>query len=147
LNVRLVVQRVSSAQIEVDGQSVASIGAGLLVFVGVGKSDSVDNAAHLAGKVARLRVFSDDEGKMNRSVVDVGGEVLSVSQFTLYGDVRKGNRPSFAGAADPEVAESLIRDFTRELSAAGVTVREGVFGARMKVGLVNDGPVTILLEA
>jgi D-tyrosyl-tRNA(Tyr) deacylase len=145
--VRLVVQRVSKAGVEVDGQEVASIGRGLLILVGVGKSDTPDTAAHLAGKVARLRVFPDDEEKMNRSVVDVGGEVLCVSQFTLYGNVKKGNRPSFIDAADPDVAESLIDDFTRELAASGVTVREGVFGGRMKVGLVNEGPVTILLEA
>ena len=144
---RLVVQRVSSASVDVDGEVVASIGRGLLVLIGAGKSDTRETVAHLAGKVARLRVFTDDEEKMNRSVVDVGGEVLCVSQFTLYGDVKKGNRPSFVDAADPDVAEPLIHDFIRELAASGVTVREGVFGARMKVGLVNEGPVTILLEA
>ena len=144
---RLVVQRVSNASVEVDGEEVASIGRGLLVLVGAGKSDTRETASHLAGKVARLRVFPDDEEKMNRSVVDVGGEVLCVSQFTLYGDVKKGNRPSFVDAADPDVAEPLIHDFIRGLVASGVTVREGVFGARMKVGLVNEGPVTILLEA
>lgn len=144
---RLVVQRVSSASVEVDGEEVASIGRGLLVLVGVGKDDTPEKANQLAGKVARLRVFPDDEEKMNRSVVDIGGEVLCVSQFTLYGKVNKGNRPSFVDAADPDVAKPLIHDFTRELAARGVTVREGVFGARMKVGLVNEGPVTILLEA
>jgi D-tyrosyl-tRNA(Tyr) deacylase len=144
---RLVVQRVTRADVEVDGETVASIGNGLLVLIGVGKSDTPETAAQLAGKVARLRVFADEEGRMNRSVIDVGREVLTVSQFTLYGDVRKGNRPSFASAAEPEDAESLIRHFIDELSAAGVKVKEGVFGARMKVGLVNDGPVTILLDA
>lgn len=144
---RLVVQRVSSAEVTVDGEVVASIGQGLLLLVGVGKEDSVEKARQLAGKVARLRIFSDDEGKMNRSVVDIGGEALTVSQFTLYGDTRKGNRPSFVGAAEPEKAESLIAEFVGELKRAGVSVREGVFGAHMKVGLVNDGPVTILLEA
>jgi D-tyrosyl-tRNA(Tyr) deacylase len=144
---RLVVQRVSSADVTVDGEVVASIGRGLLLLVGVGKEDSVETARQLAGKVARLRIFPDDEGKMNRSVLDIEGEVLAVSQFTLYGETRKGNRPSFVAAAEPENAESLIAEFVDELNRAGVGVREGVFGANMKVGLVNDGPVTILLEA
>ena len=120
---------------------------GLLLLIGAGRDDSEESARHLAGKVARLRIFADDEGKMNRSVVDVGGEVLAVSQFTLYGDTRKGNRPSFVAAAEPERAEALIGEFVGELRRAGVLVQEGVFGANMKVGLVNDGPVTILLEA
>ncbi len=126
----------------VEGEEVARIGRGLLVLLGVKTGDGPDQADRIAGKLTRLRVFEDDAGRMNLSVADVGGEVLCVSQFTLYGDARKGNRPSFVAAAAPEQAEPLYERVRAALGARG-----GVFGARMSVALVNDGPVTILLEA
>jgi D-aminoacyl-tRNA deacylase len=140
--VRALVQRVSEASVEVDGQEVARIGLGLLVLLGVRDGDTPQQADRIAGKVARLRVFEDADGKMNLSVRDVGGELLCVSQFTLYGDARKGNRPSFVDAAPPEQAEPLYERVRDALGARG-----GAFGARMRVSLVNDGPVTLLLEA
>jgi D-tyrosyl-tRNA(Tyr) deacylase len=140
--VRALVQRVSEASVTVDGDEIARIGRGLLVLVGVRNADGVEEADRLAGKLERLRVFEDDEGRMNLSVRDVDGEVLVVSQFTLYGDARKGNRPSFVEAAPPEVAEPLYERVRQALGAQG-----GRFGARMEVALVNDGPVTLLLEA
>jgi D-tyrosyl-tRNA(Tyr) deacylase len=140
--VRALVQRVSEASVTVDGEEIARIGRGLLVLVGVRNADGVEEADRLAGKLERLRVFEDDEGRMNLSVRDVDGEVLVVSQFTLYGDARKGNRPSFVEAAPPEVAEPLYERVRQALGAQG-----GRFGARMEVALVNDGPVTLLLEA
>ena len=143
---RLVIQRVSNADVTVDGRVISSIGEGLMILVGVGKEDSPAVARSLAGKIARLRIFPDERGKMNRSVVEMGGQVLAVSQFTLYGDTRKGNRPSFIAAAEPEMAEALIRDFVEAIREEGISVSEGVFGAQMKVGLVNEGPVTILVE-
>jgi D-aminoacyl-tRNA deacylase len=140
--VRALVQRVSSAAGEVDGEEVARIGPGLLILLGVRVGDGADQADRIAAKVERLRVFEDAEGKLNLSVRDVGGELLCVSQFTLYGDARKGNRPSFVAAAPPEQAEPL---YERVRSALGA--RGGAFGAHMRVSLVNDGPVTLLLEA
>jgi D-tyrosyl-tRNA(Tyr) deacylase len=140
--VRALVQRVSEAAVSAEGVEVARIGAGLLVLLGVKDGDGTDQADRIAGKLSRLRIFEDSEGRMNLSVADVGGEVLCVSQFTLYGDSRKGNRPSFVEAAPPEQAEPL---FERVREALGAEC--GVFGARMRVSLVNDGPVTILLEA
>jgi D-tyrosyl-tRNA(Tyr) deacylase len=140
--VRALVQRVSSAAVEVDGEEVAAIGPGLLVLLGVRVGDGEPEADRIAGKIERLRVFEDAEGKMNVSVRDVGGEVLCVSQFTLYGDTRKGNRPSFVEAAPPELAEHLYERVRAALGAEG-----GAFGAHMRVSLVNDGPVTLLLEA
>jgi D-tyrosyl-tRNA(Tyr) deacylase len=140
--VRALVQRVSEAAVSVDNQEVARIGPGLLVLLGVKVGDGAEQADRIAGKLSRLRVFEDTEGRMNLSVEDVGGEVLCVSQFTLYGDARKGNRPSFVEAAPPEQAEPLYERVREALGAHG-----GAFGARMKVSLVNDGPVTILLEA
>ena len=125
-----------------EGVEVARIGAGLLVLLGVKDGDGTDQADRIAGKLSRLRIFEDSEGRMNLSVADVGGEVLCVSQFTLYGDSRKGNRPSFVEAAPPEQAEPLYERVREALGAEG-----GVFGARMRVSLVNDGPVTILVEA
>ena len=125
-----------------EGVEVARIGAGLLVLLGVKNGDGTDQADRLAGKLSRLRIFEDSDGRMNLSVADVGGEVLCVSQFTLYGDSRKGNRPSFVEAAPPEQAEPLYERVREALGAQG-----GVFGARMRVSLVNDGPVTILVEA
>ncbi len=138
---RALVQRVSEASVTVDGEEIARIGRGLLVLLGVRNGDGVEEADRLAAKLERLRVFEDAEGRMNLSVRDVEGELLVVSQFTLYGDARKGNRPSFVDAAPPEVAEPLYERVRQALGAQG-----GRFGARMKVALVNDGPVTLLLE-
>lgn len=143
---RLLLQRVSSASVSVDGAVVAAIGPGLLALVGVRRGDGPEEAAWLAEKMANLRIFEDDEGKMNRSVLEVGGEALVVSQFTLYGDARKGRRPGFSDAAPPEEAEPLIEQFVSLLRAAGLPTRTGVFRAHMLVRLDNDGPVTLLLE-
>jgi D-tyrosyl-tRNA(Tyr) deacylase len=140
--VRALVQRVSAAAVEVDGEEVARIGPGLLVLLGVRSGDTADQADRLAGKIERLRVFEDPAGKMNLSVRDVGGELLVVSQFTLYADTSKGNRPSFVEAAPPEIAQPLYERVRAALSAEG-----GAFGAHMRVSLVNDGPVTVLVEA
>jgi D-aminoacyl-tRNA deacylase len=138
---RALVQRVSEAAVSVEGEEVARIGRGLLVLLGVRRGDGADEADRIAHKLRALRVFEDADGKMNLSLDDVGGEVLCVSQFTLYGDARKGNRPSFVDAAPPEEAEALYERVLATLDAHG-----GVFGARMAVSLVNDGPVTLLLE-
>jgi D-aminoacyl-tRNA deacylase len=138
---RALVQRVSSASVSVEGELISAIDTGLLVLLGVRSGDGEEEADRLARKVLALRIFEDSEGRMNRSVVEVGGDVLCVSQFTLYGDVRRGNRPSFVDAAAPEVAELL---YERVRSALGA--RGGRFGARMEVALVNDGPVTLLVE-
>lgn len=144
---RIVLQRVKTASVTVAGERVSEIGPGLLLLVGVGIGDGEAEAGWLANKVAGLRVVSDDAGKMNRSVVESGGEILAVSQFTLLGDARKGRRPSFVGAAPPEVAEPLFDLFCEKLRGAGVrAVATGRFGAMMDVALVNDGPVTIVLE-
>jgi D-tyrosyl-tRNA(Tyr) deacylase len=140
--VRALVQRVSSASVSVDGESIAAIGPGLLVLLGVRRGDGFAEADRLARKLLALRIFEDEDGRMNRSVVDAGGEVLCVSQFTLYGDARKGNRPSFVEAAPPEDAEPLYERVRATLRAQG-----GRFGARMAVELVNDGPVTLIVEA
>ena len=140
--VRALVQRVSEASVTVGGEEVARIGPGLLVLLGVRRGDGEASADRIASKLLALRVFEDAEGKMNLSVRDLGGEVLVVSQFTLYGDVRKGNRPSFVDAAPPEEAKPLYERVRAATGAAG-----GTFGARMAVALVNDGPVTLLLEA
>ena len=144
---RIVLQRVSEASVTVEGEVVSEIGSGLLLLVGVAAGDGEAQADWLAEKVAGLRIFSDEEGKMNLSVRDVGGEVLAVSQFTLLADTRKGKRPSFVRAAPPEEAEPLFDHFCERLRASGVgTVETGSFGAMMEVALVNDGPVTIVLE-
>ena len=144
---RIVVQRVREASVTVDGERISGIGAGLLLLIGVADGDGEAEADWLAEKVAGLRVFRDRKGKMNRSVREVGGSVLAVSQFTLLADTRKGKRPSFIQAAPPERAEPLFDYFCERLRAAGVDpVETGRFGAMMDVGLVNDGPVTILLE-
>jgi D-aminoacyl-tRNA deacylase len=140
---RAVVQRVSRAGVSPGGK----IGVGLCVLLGVARGDREEQAIRLAGKVARLRIFSDDEGRFDGSVEDVAGAVLVVSQFTLIADTSKGNRPSFADAAAPEEAEALYERFCAELRALGITVETGVFGAKMEVELVNDGPVTIVLDA
>ena len=130
-----------------DGDVVSEIGAGLCVLLGVADRDGEEVATRLAGKIARLRIFENEDGKFDRSLVETGGEALVVSQFTLIGDTAKGNRPSFSRAARPDVAEPLHESFCAALEAEGVTVARGVFGARMNVELVNDGPVTIALEA
>ena len=144
---RILIQRVSRASVTVGGERVAEIGRGYLALVGVTHGDSAATAGKLAAKTARLRIFEDDAGLMNLALAHVGGEVLAVSQFTLYADARKGNRPSFVGAARPAQGEAVYEAFVEELRAAGVPVKTGIFGAHMHVELVNDGPVTILLEA
>jgi D-tyrosyl-tRNA(Tyr) deacylase len=144
---RAVVQRVSRAQVAVNGQITGEIGLGLLVLLGVGREDTEAEAVYLAEKIAGLRIFEDDEGKMNRSVQEVGGSVLAVSQFTLYGDVRRGKRPSFDGAAPPEQARELYEFFVEQIRAAGLRCETGRFQAMMKVELVNEGPATILLDS
>src|SRR5262249_32478308 len=141
-----VLQRVSRAQVTIAGEAAGAVGRGLLVLLGVAPADTADDAAWLADKVVGLRIFADDEGKMNRSVADVGGGVLVVSQFTLYGDCRKGRRPSFLGAAPPEIAVPLYESFVQAVRALGVPVATGRFGADMQVELVNDGPVTLILD-
>ena len=144
---RLLIQRASKASVTVDGRVVSSIGPGLVVLVGVGQGDGVDQVEPLADKVAGLRIFRDDDGKTNRSIADVGGEALVVSQFTLYADTSKGRRPSFIRAAEPAAAEELVEAFARALEAREIRVGRGVFGAEMEVELVNDGPFTMWLEA
>jgi D-tyrosyl-tRNA(Tyr) deacylase len=145
--VRALVQRVSEASVQVAGEAVSEIGPGLLVLLAAGAGDTPQDAAWMAGKVARLRVLADGEGRMNLSVIDTGGAVLAVSQFTLYGDASRGNRPGFTAAAPPDEAEALVDAFADALRELGVRVEQGVFGAHMRVGLVNDGPVTIWLES
>jgi D-tyrosyl-tRNA(Tyr) deacylase len=144
---RVVLQRVKSASVAVEDEMISEVGPGLLLFVGVAGSDGEDEADWLAEKLAGLRIFNDEQGKMNLSVQDVGGEVLAVPQFTLLADTKKGKRPSFVGAAPPEEAEPLFDYLCERLRAAGVvSVKTGSFGAMMSVALVNDGPVTIVLE-
>ena len=143
---RALVQRVTEARVEVDGRVTGAIGPGLLVLLGVGMGDDPEDAQRLARKTAQLRCFNDAAGAMNLSVQEVGGSLLVVSQFTLYGDTRKGNRPSFIGAAPPAQAEVLYREYVAALRALGLTAAEGVFREHMAVSLVNDGPVTMLLE-
>ena len=143
---KAVVQRVSAARVAVSGETVGEIGAGLCVLLGVAAEDGEEGASRLAGKVARLRIFENEEGKFDRSLLDTGGQALVVSQFTLIADSAKGNRPSFSYAATPERAEPLYESFCAALEAERVPVGRGVFGARMEVELINDGPVTIILE-
>jgi D-tyrosyl-tRNA(Tyr) deacylase len=145
--VRLVVQRVTRAEVRVRGTAVASSGPGLLVLVGVGSEDEPDEAPKFAEKVFNLRIFEDDDGKMNRSLSDVRGEVMVVPQFTLYGDTSRGRRPSWIKAAPPEIAEERVEAFARALENLGAAVHRGAFREHMEVELVNDGPVTLLLEA
>jgi D-tyrosyl-tRNA(Tyr) deacylase len=144
---RAVLQRVRRAKVTVEGEATGEIGAGWLVLLGVAPDDNQKQVEWLADKIANLRAFADDDGKMNRSVLDVGGSVLAVSQFTLYADCRKGRRPSFIGAALPAVAEPLYEAFVIALKALGVPVATGRFAADMQVELVNDGPVTIVLDS
>lgn len=143
---RAVVQRVSQARVSVDGEVVAEIGRGVLVLLGVSQDDDEQAAEYLAGKVADLRIFEDNQGKMNLSVRDVAGEALIVPNFTLYGDCSKGRRPSFARAAPPEHAEALFERFSELLGRRNVPTARGVFGAQMQVMLVNDGPVTLIIN-
>jgi len=143
---KIVAQRVSRARVSVDGAVRGEIGRGLLLLLGVGADDGPEQAEWLARKCCELRIFPDDEGKMNRSVEDINGQILVVSQFTLYGRVQRGRRPDFTHAAPPELAERLYEDFVAALRQRGIHVQTGVFAAMMQVELVNDGPVTILLE-
>jgi D-tyrosyl-tRNA(Tyr) deacylase len=143
---RLVVQRVSKGSVSVNEEVVGSIDQGLVVLVGVTHDDGEDEARFLASKIAHLRIFADNEGKFNRSALDVGADVMVVSQFTLYGDTRKGRRPSFVKAAPPDIAEPLIERFVSFLEEEGLRVETGVFGAMMLVEIHNDGPVTIILD-
>jgi len=142
---RIVLQRVREAWVRVDGKEIARIGPGFLLLVGIGREDNEEEISFWAKRIPELRVFPDENGKMNRSLREVGGEVLCVSQFTLYGDVLAGRRPSFDGAAPAESARILYHRFVEALAAEGLPVRTGVFGAHMEVGLVNDGPVTLIL--
>ncbi|MCH8292048.1 D-tyrosyl-tRNA(Tyr) deacylase [Candidatus Poribacteria bacterium] len=144
---RAIVQRVKSASVTVDGKRISEIEAGLLIFLGIARQDTSADIDYLANKIAHLRIFEDDEGRMNRSLLEVGGEALVVSQFTLYGDCRKGRRPSFVAAARPEKAESIYEKFMETIARMGVPVKGGVFQAMMDVELINDGPVTMLLDS
>ncbi len=144
---RAVVQRVIRGAVRVGGETVGEIDQGLVVLLGVGRDDTPEDAAYLAEKIVHLRVFADDEGKLNRSVLEVGGKVLLVSQFTLYGDCRRGRRPGFSAAAAPERAQFLYGEVARRLAALGVEVAEGQFREHMQVEIVNDGPVTLLLDS
>lgn len=144
---RAVIQRTSRAQVRVNGEVVGKIGPGLLVLIGIGSGDTQADADYLAAKIVGLRIFDDENGKMNLSIADTGGSILAVSQFTLYGDVRKGKRPSFDQAAPPQVANELYEYFVQQIRRSGITCETGRFQAMMQVELVNDGPVTILLES
>jgi D-tyrosyl-tRNA(Tyr) deacylase len=144
---RAVIQRVSEAKVEVEGKIIGQIGRGLLVYLGVAKEDAETDAQFMAEKLANLRIFSDDAGKMNRSVIDIGGGVLLVSQFTLYGDCRKGRRPGFDAAGEPTMAKRLYEKVAELIAASDVPVEKGSFGAHMHVTSVNDGPVTFLLDS
>lgn len=144
---RAVVQRVSRAKVTVSGEIVGEIATGLLVLLGVGEGNTSADAEYLAEKIVGLRIFPDDEGKMNRSLMDVGGGLLAVSQFTLYGDCRKGRRPSFIAAARPEIAVELYQAFVAEVRGRGITTATGRFQEHMDVELVNDGPITLLIDS
>ncbi len=144
---RAVIQRVSEASVTVDGRVVGAIGRGLLILLGVHQSDTTDDVALLAEKISALRIFSDHEGKFNLSLTDIQGAALVVSQFTLYAETRKGRRPSFTAAARPEIAEPLVTAFADALRAREIPVATGIFGAMMQVALINDGPVTLVLDS
>ncbi|WP_390409350.1 D-aminoacyl-tRNA deacylase [Lacticaseibacillus jixiensis] len=143
---KAVIQRVSQASVTIDGQVHGAIDAGFMVLLGVAPDDDESDVAYLVRKLSKLRVFSDAAGKMNLALADVNGAVLSISQFTLFADTKKGNRPSFINAAKPELGERLYHEFNTQLRALGLTVAEGVFGADMQVALINDGPVTIIID-
>lgn len=144
---RAVIQRVTSSSVTVDEEVVGRIGKGITVLLGVGPEDEIEDARYLAQKIVALRIFPDAAGKMNLSLLDVGGEILSISQFTLYGDCRKGRRPSFAGAAEPATGQRLYHEFNEILAEQRIKVATGSFGANMQVELVNDGPVTLMLDS
>ncbi|WP_427339090.1 D-aminoacyl-tRNA deacylase [Caloranaerobacter sp. DY30410] len=144
---RAVVQKVAKASVSVEGTVVGSINRGLLVLLGVGQDDNEKDLDYLCDKIANLRIFEDENGKMNKSLVDIKGELLVVSQFTLYGDVRKGRRPNFMNAAEPKKAESMYLEFVNKIRKTGIKVETGKFGEHMHVELINDGPVTILLDS
>jgi D-aminoacyl-tRNA deacylase len=144
---RAVVQRVTSSSVEVEGEIVGKINRGLLVLLGIGEEDSQKDLDYISDKVAGLRIFEDANDKMNLSVKDIRGEIFVISQFTLYGDARKGKRPSFSSSAKPDIAEKLYKEFIQRVKDFGIHTQEGIFGAHMKVSLVNDGPVTILLDS
>ncbi|TWU65188.1 MULTISPECIES: D-aminoacyl-tRNA deacylase [Crateriforma] len=143
---RLVIQRVTEATVSVDGKIVGRCGPGLMILVGVGQGDQAEHAEWLAKKCAELRIFDDSDGKMNQSILDIGGSALAISQFTLLGDCRKGRRPGFTDAADPAIANELYQHFVHSLVGQGVPTETGIFAADMKVALTNDGPVTFILE-
>lgn len=144
---RSVIQRVTRAEVRVDGKIIGQIGKGLLVYVGVGRDDEISDVDYMADKVSGLRIFEDSNGKMNLSVIDTGGSILAVSQFTLYGDVKKGKRPSFTDSAAPQTGEEYYEVFISKLEEQGLKVETGVFGAHMEVDYINDGPVTILVDS
>lgn len=144
---RAVIQRVSQAKVVVDDNTVGQIGKGFMILLGVHEQDTQADVDYLVGKISKLRVFEDDQQKMNRSIIDVGGEILSISQFTLFADTKKGNRPSFVQAAKPDVAIPLYEAFNEGLRQADIPVETGIFGADMKCHLVNDGPVTIIIDS
>ncbi|EOR25595.1 D-tyrosyl-tRNA(Tyr) deacylase [Niallia nealsonii AAU1] len=144
---RVVLQRSKEAKVEVDGKAVGSIEKGFVLLVGITHSDELEDVKYLAEKIAHLRVFEDENGKMNQSILDSGGAILSISQFTLYGDTRKGRRPNFMNAAKPDLAKELYDQFNILLRDQGLTVETGIFGAMMDVHLINDGPVTLILDS
>jgi len=144
---RALIQRVSQASVTVDGQRISEIGQGVLILLGIGQGDGEAQLKKICEKIVHLRIFEDEEGKMNRSLLDINGQALVVSQFTLYADARKGRRPSFINAASPALAEPLVQRFQEMIASYGIPVAGGIFGADMKVGLINDGPVTIWLDS
>ena len=144
---RALVQRVSRSAVFIDGELTAEIGRGMLILLGVGRGDTPEDIQYVAGKCIHLRIFEDEQGKMNRSLAEIGGQVLVVSQFTLYGDTRKGRRPGYSGAAPPELAEAYYNEFVDALRSRGVSVSTGRFGANMQVEIHNDGPVTLMVES
>ncbi len=144
---RAVIQRVSQGRVLVGGEEIGAIGSGLVILLGVHRDDNTEDGKYLARKIVNLRIFSDENGKMNRSLLDEGGQALIVSQFTLWGDTRKGRRPSFIQAAEPDQAEKLYQEFVSEVNRQNVTTATGKFGAMMELALINDGPVTLILDS
>lgn len=144
---RIVLQRVLEAKVEVEGKVAGQIGNGLLAYISVGKADNIKDVEFITEKLVGLRIFSDEAGKMNHSIADVGGQILLVSNFTLHGDCRKGRRPGFEGAADPGVAEDLYEKLAEKIEKSGISIEKGIFGGHMHVSSINDGPVTFLLDS